>query len=40
MQYIEVSRVKVTITKRIVKDGAKARLTKWRDGENNHGQGR
>jgi hypothetical protein len=37
MQYIEVSRVKVIITKSIGKDGAKARLTKWRDGENNHG---
>jgi hypothetical protein len=36
MQYIEVSRVKVVIMKSIRKDGVKARLTKWRNGENNH----
>jgi hypothetical protein len=27
----------VIITKSIGKDGVKARLTKWRDEENNHG---
>jgi hypothetical protein len=31
MQDIEVSRVKVIITKSIGKDGVKARLTKWRN---------
>jgi hypothetical protein len=37
MQDIEVSRVKVIITKSIEKDGVKERLTKWRNGEN-HGK--
>jgi hypothetical protein len=37
MQDIEVLRVKVIITKSIGKDGVKARLAKWRNGENNHG---
>jgi hypothetical protein len=37
MQDIEVSRVKVIIIiKSITKDGVKARLAKWQNGENNH----
>ena len=36
-QDIKVSKVKVIITKGMPKDKVKARLMKWRSGENNQG---
>jgi hypothetical protein len=37
MHDIEVSRVNMIIMKSITKDRVKARLVKWRSGENNQG---